>query len=73
MSIGKIRHVDEMTTFLESKDVSVDITRKEELVYMGTPILTTGGGSNCKVPKEGLANIQHMLIVLKTELLSQKK
>lgn len=86
MSIGGMRTVDEMTTFLESKDVSLDISRREELIELGdrllsrieesegkTPILATGGGSNCKVPKAGLPNVQHMLIVLKTELLSQKK
>jgi len=86
MSIGGMRTVDEMTTFLESKDVSLDIRRREELIDMGsilltrieeseqwTPILPTGGGSNCKVPKAGLSSIEHMLIVLKAELLSQKK
>jgi hypothetical protein len=85
MSIGGMRHIGEMTTFLESKDYSLNISRREELLSMGeclltriieskkaTPILPTGGGSNCKVPKEGLPNIQHMLIVLKTELMSQK-
>ncbi len=86
MSIGGMRTVDEMTTFLESKDVSLDIRRREELIDMGsslltrieeseqwTPILPTGGGSNCKVPKAGLSSIEHMLIVLKAELFSQKK
>ena len=86
MSIGGMRTVDEMTTFLESKDVWLNISRREELIELGdrllsrieeserwTPILATGGGNNCKVPKAGLASIQHMLIVLKTELRSQKK
>lgn len=85
LSIGGMHNVHEMTTFLESKDSSVDIPRREELLSMGerllsrieeseggVPILPIGGGSNCKVPKDIIPNLKHMLIVLKIELETKK-